>query len=133
MSTPRASGQGDRGKAPMLSHEGTPYQGDDVEIYYSTDPMDTVKLALKKCSQDLFDMILIDPMTEEIQAQIDELRRNIKKYGMSRLQRMLEVNMALQTPLLYMMIEMLVASNAIVAILAHYVWLASDHFSLASW
>ena len=53
----------------------------DVEIYYSTIPTDTVKLDLKKCNQDLLDLILIDPMTQEIQEQIDELRRKIKKYG----------------------------------------------------
>ena len=53
----------------------------DVEINYSTDPMVTVKMDLNKCNEDLLDMILIDPMTEEIQAPIDELRRKIQKYG----------------------------------------------------
>ena len=52
----------------------------EEEIDYSTDSTDTMKLALKKCNQDL-DLILIDPMTEEIKAQIDELRRKTKKYG----------------------------------------------------
>ena len=51
----------------------------DVEIRYSTDPMVTMKMALNKCNDDLLDLISIDPMTEEIQAQIDELRRKIKK------------------------------------------------------
>ena len=45
----------------------------DVDIYNSTDPKDTMKRALKTCNQDLLDLILIDPLTEEIQAQIDEL------------------------------------------------------------
>ena len=52
----------------------------EEEIDYSTDPTDTVKIALKKCNRGLLDLILIDPMTKEIQAQIDELRRKIKKY-----------------------------------------------------
>ena len=47
-----------------------------IEIRYSTDPMVTVKMALNKCNEDLA-LILIDPMTEEIQAQIDELKRKI--------------------------------------------------------
>ena len=45
----------------------------DVEICYSTNPMVTVKMDLNKCNEDLLDLILIDPMTKEIQAQIDEL------------------------------------------------------------
>ena len=53
----------------------------DVEICYSTDPMVNVKMDFNKCNEYLLDIILIDPMTEEIQAQIDELRRKIIKYG----------------------------------------------------
>ena len=43
----------------------------DVEIRYSINPMVTVKMDLNKCNEDLLGMILIDPMTEEIQAKID--------------------------------------------------------------
>ena len=41
--------------------------------------MVTVKMDLNKCNEDLLDLILIDPMPKEVQAQIDELRRKIKK------------------------------------------------------
>ena len=50
----------------------------EVEIRYSTDPMVTVKIDLNKCNEYLLDIILIEPVIEEIQAQIDELRRKIK-------------------------------------------------------
>lgn len=50
-----------------------------------------------------------------------------------RPQRMLEVKMALQTPLLHMMLERTWESIMIVSILAQCVWLTRDHFSLASW
>ena len=53
----------------------------DIEICYSIDPMVTVKMDLNKCNEELLGMILINPMTEEIQAQIDELRRKIKNAG----------------------------------------------------
>lgn len=87
------------GKSPMVTDEGVstmsatprasgqrkPHQGDDVfnevVIRYSTDPMVTVKMDLNKCNEDILDLILIDQMIEEIQAQIDELNRKIKKYG----------------------------------------------------
>ena len=53
----------------------------DIDIYYSTNPKATVKWDLKKCNQDLLDVILIYPMTEEIQAQINELNEKIIRYG----------------------------------------------------
>ena len=40
-----------------------------------------MKRDLKKCNQDLLDLILIYPVTEEIQAQIDELNEKIIRYG----------------------------------------------------
>ena len=52
----------------------------EEDIYYSTRPMDTVKWALKNYNQDLLDLILIYPVIEEIQAQIDELNENIIRY-----------------------------------------------------
>ena len=52
----------------------------EVEIRYSINPMVIVKKALNKCNEYLLYLNLIDPMTEEIQAQIDELRRKIQKY-----------------------------------------------------
>ena len=43
----------------------------EVVIRYSIDLIVTVKMNLNKCNEDLLDLILIDPMTEEIQAQIE--------------------------------------------------------------
>ena len=43
--------------------------------------MVTVKMDFNKCNEDLLDLILIDPTTEELQAHIDELRRKIKNMG----------------------------------------------------
>ena len=42
--------------------------------------METVKRALKKCNQDLLDLILIYPSTKEIKAQIEELNEKIIRY-----------------------------------------------------
>ena len=53
----------------------------DEDIYYSTNPKATVKWDLKKCNQDLLDLILIYPVTKEIQEQIDELNEKIMRYG----------------------------------------------------
>ena len=53
----------------------------EEDIYYSTKPVDNVKQALKKCNQDLLDLILIYLATEEIKAQIEELNEKIIRYG----------------------------------------------------
>ena len=52
-------------------------------IFYSTDPMGTMKKALKKSNQELLALIKIRPMTEEIKERISDLRKRIVQYGVS--------------------------------------------------
>ena len=53
------------------------------EIYYSIDPMDTIKKALKKENIEMISLDCISPMTQEIRARIEELKEQIKSYGVS--------------------------------------------------
>ena len=51
------------------------------EIYYSIDPMDTIKNALKKENIEMISLACIRPMTQEIRARIEELKEQIIYYG----------------------------------------------------
>ena len=53
------------------------------EIYYSIDPMDTIKKALKKVNIEMISLACIRPMTQEIRARIEELKEQIKYHGVS--------------------------------------------------
>ena len=55
----------------------------EEEIFYSTNPMETVRMALKRETIELLDLISIRPMTEEISARINELKAQIHSYGAS--------------------------------------------------
>ena len=55
----------------------------EEDIFYSTEPMETVNKALKKSNQELLRLIVIRPKTEEIKARIDDLRQKIEHYGVS--------------------------------------------------
>ena len=63
------------------SFKSTPHQDDEVvaeeDIFYSTEPMETVKKALKKSNQELLRLMVIKPRIEEIKARIDDLRQTI--------------------------------------------------------
>ena len=52
-------------------------------IFYSTDPMETVKKDLKNSNQELLRLIVIRPMSEEIKAKIDDLMQTIEQYRVS--------------------------------------------------
>ena len=57
-------------------------------IFYSADPMETVKKDLKNSNQELLRLIVIRPKTKEIKARIDDLRKKHKKieqYGVSEI------------------------------------------------
>ena len=55
----------------------------EEDIFYSTNPMGTMKKALKKSNQERLKLIVIKPGTEEIKARIDDLRKTIEQYGVS--------------------------------------------------
>ena len=55
----------------------------EEDIFYSTDPMGTMKKDLKRSNQELLTLIKIRPMTEEIKARIFYLRQIIVQYGVS--------------------------------------------------
>ena len=57
------------------------------DIFYSTDPMGTVKKALKNSNQELLTLIKIRPMTKEIKERIGDLRETIVQYGLSRISK----------------------------------------------
>ena len=53
------------------------------EIYYSIDPMDTINKAFKKENIEMISLACIRPMTQEIRERIEELKEQIKSYGVS--------------------------------------------------
>ena len=53
------------------------------DIFYSIDPIETMKKDLKRSNQELLRLIVIRPETEEIKARIDDLRQTIEQYGVS--------------------------------------------------
>ena len=53
------------------------------DIFYSTDPMGTVKKALKNFNQELLTLIKVRPVTEEIKSRIGDLRQTIVQYRVS--------------------------------------------------
>ena len=53
------------------------------DIFYSTDPMGTVKKDLENSNQELLALIKIIPMTAEIKARISDLRQTIVQYGVT--------------------------------------------------
>ena len=55
----------------------------EEDIFYSTDPMETMKKALKNSNQELLRLIAIRPGTKEIKARMDELRQTIEQYWVS--------------------------------------------------
>jgi hypothetical protein len=55
----------------------------EEEIFYSTNPMETVRKALKRENIELLGLISRRPMTEEINARINELKAQIHSYGVS--------------------------------------------------
>ena len=55
----------------------------EEDIFYSTNPMETVKKDLKNSNQELLRLIVIRPRTKEIKARIDGLRQKIEHYGVS--------------------------------------------------
>ena len=61
--------------------QSTPHHDDEgvtkEDIFYSTDPMGTMKKNLKNSNQELLALIKIMPMTEEIKARISDLRKTI--------------------------------------------------------
>ena len=50
-------------------------------VFYSTEPMEILKKALKNSNQELLALIKMRPMTEEIKARISDLRKTIIQYG----------------------------------------------------
>ena len=55
----------------------------EEDIFYSTDPMGTVKKDLKKSNQELLALINIRPIIEEIKTRISDLRQTTVQYGVS--------------------------------------------------
>ena len=53
------------------------------EIYYSIDPMDTINKEPRKENIEMISLACISPMTEEIRERIEELKEQIKYYGVS--------------------------------------------------
>ena len=52
-------------------------------IFYSTNPMETVKKDLKNSNHELLRLIVIRPETEEIKEKLDDFRQIIEQYGVS--------------------------------------------------
>ena len=55
----------------------------EEDIFYSTNPIGTVKKDLKKSNPELLTLIKIRPMTEEIKERIGDLRQKIVQYEVS--------------------------------------------------
>ena len=64
----------------------------EEDMFYSTNPMGTVKKALKNSNQELLALIKIRPMTKEIKEIISYLRQTIVQYKVSGIyQRLYEL------------------------------------------
>ena len=55
----------------------------EEDIFYSTDPMGTMKKDFKNSNQELLRLIKTKPMTKEIKARIGDLRQTIVQYEVS--------------------------------------------------
>jgi hypothetical protein len=55
----------------------------EEEIFYSKNPMETVRKALKRENIELLGLIRRRPMTKEINTRINEMKAQIHSYGVS--------------------------------------------------